>query len=197
VLEPYAVKVASTVLRRERRGNPPDLSDANPKPLTIETNPMEYNEDQIEMLIRHCKMFLYGNSVNPEIIVNQVAEDFFHFALLHLTSTMFLIKDPDQEQKCGVFHRILDPIGESGLLDEIDKILQSPVGNTNLGEFIRRRRNKLATHSTLSITNLPEINLEVTYNSESLDQFNSAIERLIPEVSKLHDKLKKLIKTKN
>jgi hypothetical protein len=28
VLEPYAVKVASTVLRRERRGNPPDLSDS-------------------------------------------------------------------------------------------------------------------------------------------------------------------------
>jgi hypothetical protein len=28
MLEPYAVKVASTVLRRERRGNPPDLSDA-------------------------------------------------------------------------------------------------------------------------------------------------------------------------
>jgi hypothetical protein len=27
VLEPYAVKVASTVLRRERRGNPPALSD--------------------------------------------------------------------------------------------------------------------------------------------------------------------------
>jgi hypothetical protein len=27
MLEPYAVKVASTVLRRERRGNPPDLSD--------------------------------------------------------------------------------------------------------------------------------------------------------------------------
>ena len=27
VLEPYAVKVASPVLRRERRGNPPDLSD--------------------------------------------------------------------------------------------------------------------------------------------------------------------------
>ena len=28
VLEPYAVKVASTVLRRVRRGNPPDLSDS-------------------------------------------------------------------------------------------------------------------------------------------------------------------------
>jgi hypothetical protein len=27
VLEPYAVKVARTVLRRERRGNLPDLSD--------------------------------------------------------------------------------------------------------------------------------------------------------------------------
>ena len=30
VLEPYAVKVARTVLRRERRGNPPDLSDSAP-----------------------------------------------------------------------------------------------------------------------------------------------------------------------
>jgi hypothetical protein len=30
VLEPYAVKVASTVLRRERRGDPPDLSDSTP-----------------------------------------------------------------------------------------------------------------------------------------------------------------------
>ena len=27
MLEPYAVKVARTVLRREGRGNPPDLSD--------------------------------------------------------------------------------------------------------------------------------------------------------------------------
>ena len=31
VLEPYAVKVASTVLRRERRGNPSDLSDRRPR----------------------------------------------------------------------------------------------------------------------------------------------------------------------
>ena len=29
VLEPYAAKVARTVLRRERRGNPPNLSDIN------------------------------------------------------------------------------------------------------------------------------------------------------------------------
>ena len=31
VLEPYAVKVARTVLRRDRRGNPPDLSDLTEK----------------------------------------------------------------------------------------------------------------------------------------------------------------------
>ena len=37
VLEPYAMKVARTVLRRERRGNPPDLSDAAPTRVTIYT----------------------------------------------------------------------------------------------------------------------------------------------------------------
>jgi len=36
VLEPYAVKVARTVLRRERRGNPPDLSDQNQRQSTLE-----------------------------------------------------------------------------------------------------------------------------------------------------------------
>jgi hypothetical protein len=34
VLEPYAVKVARTVLRREGRGNPPDLSDQKTDKLT-------------------------------------------------------------------------------------------------------------------------------------------------------------------
>lgn len=35
VLEPYAMKVARTVLRRERRGNPPDLSGAHPHDLKV------------------------------------------------------------------------------------------------------------------------------------------------------------------
>jgi len=35
VLEPYAVNVASTVLRRERRGNPPDLSDISACPIIL------------------------------------------------------------------------------------------------------------------------------------------------------------------
>ena len=38
VLEPYAVKVASTVLRREGRGNPPDLSDLRLKERHLDIN---------------------------------------------------------------------------------------------------------------------------------------------------------------
>jgi hypothetical protein len=44
VLEPYAVKVASTVLRRERRGNPPDLSDFAPNSQYTRTLPTRAQE---------------------------------------------------------------------------------------------------------------------------------------------------------
>lgn len=136
-------------------------------------------------------MFLYGSNGSPELIGNEIARDFFSFAILHLTSTMFLTIDSKKEKNGGIFHRILDPMGKSALLDEIDKIFNSSVGQTTLKEFINIRRNRLATHRSLSIKELPKANLDVTFDPESLNQFFRAIQNLIPAVSKLDDELSK------
>ena len=69
MLEPYAVKVARTVLRRERRGNPPDLSglqlsrllrdnfinDSNDE--TASLLPGQINQDQTNALKNGIKSY--------------------------------------------------------------------------------------------------------------------------------------------
>jgi hypothetical protein len=55
VLEPFAVKVARTVLRRERRGNPPDLSDST------DTNYLE----SIQITVDSVKN-IYETGNNPD-----------------------------------------------------------------------------------------------------------------------------------
>jgi len=55
-------------------------------------------EQPIDMLIKHCRMFLYGSSASPELAINEVARDFYSFALMHLTCTMFLnVDNPKKE----------------------------------------------------------------------------------------------------
>jgi hypothetical protein len=153
-------------------------------------NVEDFIEDPITMLKRHCSMFLYGSNGIPEILTNRIAQDFFSFALLHLTCTMFLTSDSNND--VGIFHRILDPIGKSELLVRIDDIFESAIGNTTVGEFIRLRRNRLATHRSLSIKELPQENLEVSFDPDSIKQYYQAMDSLSREVSYLYDKLDQL-----
>ncbi len=74
------------------------------------------DQDAIECLVRHCRMYLYGATGSPEIPVNEVASDFYAFALLHLTATMFITTDKQRGPE-GVFHRLLDPAGLSTWVD--------------------------------------------------------------------------------
>src|SRR3989304_7997778 len=92
---------------------------------------------KLERLPRHCCMFGYACGGSPELLVNEVANDFFQFGLLHLTSTAFILESG------RLFHRILDPMGYGHLLKDIDSALNSKVGQTTLREFIRLKRNKL------------------------------------------------------
>ena len=82
-------------------------------------------------------MYLYASHGSFEIMINPIAKDFFSFGLLHLTSTMFITKDSRSDPEGGVFHRVLDPLGYGKLLDSIDAILNSPIGETTLKQFIR------------------------------------------------------------
>ena len=157
---------------------------------------ISYDENPISLLRRHCRMFLYGSSGSPELIVNEVARDFYSFALLHLICTMFITTDKKNENIGGIFHRVLDPLGKSELLIEIDKILSLSIGRTTLKQFFRSKRNKLATHGSLSFSSQQDSNINVIFNKSNLDQYEAAMNQMNLAVFKLDENLKSMKKTK-
>ena len=106
------------------------------------------DEHPISALRRHCRMYIYGSGGSFELMWNEVARDFFSFTMLHLTCTMLVTTDHGDPRQ-GIFHRILDPMGESGLLAEVGMALDSAVRKTSLRQFLRSKRNKVATHGRL------------------------------------------------
>ena len=136
-------------------------------------------------------MYLYGSAGSPELMVNDVAQDFFSFALLHLTCTMFITTDPPDPRQ-GIFHRILDPMGQSHLLAEVDNILDSAVGKTTLRQFLRSKRNKLATHGSVAFSSQPREVQDVTFDEESLQQHHDAMTQLDRAVFRLEQRLRRL-----
>jgi len=149
------------------------------------------DEHPISALRRHCRMYLYGSGGSFELMGNEVARDFFSFAMLHLTCTMFITTDRGNPRQ-GIFHRTLDPIGQSHLLTEVDDILDSPLGKTTLRQFLRSKRNKLATHGTVTFSSQPREVQDVTFDDESLQQHYDAMTRLDAAVFKLEEELRRL-----
>lgn len=143
------------------------------------------NREILESLIWHCRMFLYGCSDSPELLVNEIANSFFQFAMLHLTSTMFITKDKSSDTHGGFFYRALSPMGLEYLLAPIEKVLDSPIGNTTLREFIRSKRNKLCTHGDLSFRSQPLKIQTVAWDNNAIEQFNEAHENLNLQVQNL------------
>lgn len=154
------------------------------------------NENQISMLIRHCRMYLYGSKCSPEMLVNDIAQDFYNFSLLHLTCTMFITTDQKNSPQ-GIFHRILDPLHKRELLADIDIIFDSPIGNTTLRQFIRSKRNKLATHGLLDFSSQPKDVQNITFNKNSLQQYQDAMFKLDKAVSRLEQKLCHMLSEKD
>ncbi len=147
-----------------------------------------YDEHPISALRRHCRMYLYVSAGSPELMMNAVAQDFFSFAMLHLTATMFITTDRGDPRQ-GIFHRILERIGHSELLTEVDSILDSSLGKTTLRQFIRSKRNKLATHSTVAFSSQPQDVQAVTFDDDALKQYADAMTRLDEAVFRLQEEL--------
>lgn len=149
------------------------------------------DEHPIRALRRYCRMYFYGSRGSPELMLNEVAQDFFSFALLHLTCTMFITTD--HGDPCpGIFHRALDPLGLADLLTEIDQILDSRLGQTTLRQFLRSKRNKLATHGTGCFSSQPADVQAVTFDEDALQQYAAAMTQLDEAVFTLERKLARL-----
>lgn len=154
-------------------------------------------EQPMDMLIRHCHMFLYGCSGSPEVKFNEVARDFYSFAIMHLICTMFITTDSNDDKNGGVFHRILDPLGKSILLRHVDKIISKKVGSITLKEYLKERRNRLATHRTLSLHELSAENQAIVNNPQAIRKYYTLMEDLEKAVYTLLLELIKLNKNQS
>ena len=154
--------------------------------------------ESIERVILHCDMFLYGNTGSADTFLNPIARRFYDFAGIHLMSTMFLIQDSQHNPKPmgGFCYRVLEPLGFAYLLEGIQQILQTPLGQTTLGDYIRRCRNKLATHGDLSAARMPEKELSFLHYDNAEVDHERLMDELQREVQKLRSKLEELLSQK-
>ena len=151
---------------------------------------------KLERLLGHCDMFLFASHGSPVLHTSPVASQFVQFGLLHLTATMFIITDKKSDPKGGVFHRILDPMGYGALLGSVDSALDSRIGKTTLKQFVRSKRNRMATHGDLSFLSQPKEVQNVTFSKRALRQFEAAMESLESAVLALSRNLEALIRSK-
>jgi len=155
--------------------------------------------NRIQLVITHCDMLLH----NLESSYNPIFVDFglqsmipvFHdqFAFLHLITTMFLV-DKEKGPMGGACFQLLQPLGLAGLLEPIMAILDEPVGDTRLGDYVRINRNKLAVHGDLTFDSLPEYVRQVTHDDDAIKQFYAATESLEEGVQTLRSELDKILK---
>ena len=158
----------------------------------------EKDKENVELVIFHCKMFEYGFSqtYSPALealgVSDSIPRFYNQFTGLHLISTMFLL-DKGDKLMGGFCYRVLEPMGLEGLLDQIREIIESPIGNTTFGDFIRHSRNKLTVHGDLSFYCLPSVDKEVPFDEHVSQSRQGLLERLAEEVKNLENKLIKII----
>ncbi|HIH36872.1 MAG TPA: hypothetical protein HA232_03070 [Methanocellales archaeon] len=150
------------------------------------------DKEIIDLVIFHCEMFEFGFSfIDPR----PIAQLYNMFAGFHLISTMFLIKDQrDKDSPMGGFcYRVLKPLHLEHLLDPIKKIIDTPLGDTTFGDYIRRSRSKLATHGDLSFNSLPLTERKITFNNREVAKFQDLLAELAKEVRILKNNLEKYL----
>lgn len=155
------------------------------------------DKEKIRRVIVHCKMFEYGfNQTYRFPIDDPISLNYDSFAGLHLISTMFLL-DKGNKPMGGFCYRILEPMRLAVLLEPIREIVESPIGNTTFGNFIRNSRNKLATHGDLSFASLPVVDKKLPFSNDLVERFQYIFERLAEEVKNLENNLEKMLNEKN
>jgi hypothetical protein len=81
-------------------------------------------------------------------------------------------------------------MGLQHLVDPVCDVLDTPVGGTTFGDFIRKSRNKLCTHGDLSFESLPASVQQVSLNSALAEQCEHLMDELAERVFSLERALK-------
>ncbi len=106
---------------------------------------------------------------------------------------MFLV-DRGELPMGGFCYRALDALGLGDKLRPIRRTLESKVGKTTLGDFIRHSRNKLGTHGDLHFSALPAEAQAVPGSPRAIAQFERAMDKLESQAANIRIVLENLSK---
>lgn len=139
--------------------------------------------EKLELVVFHLEMLQYGmnQKFSPQFeqlgISSPIHRLYNTFALMHLITTMFLL-DKGSLPMGGFCYRALADLGLANKLRPIRRTLESRVGKTTLGDFIRHSRNKLATHGDLQFASLPPETQAVPGSQRAVAQFDRLMNNL-------------------
>ena len=143
-----------------------------------------FNE-QMERALFFCQMFNFGfGRAGLWGIHDPVAEGFTTFADAHLLFTMFLV-DKGDKPLGGFIYPLLHRAGKADWMKEIIRVLNEPVEEVTFEEYLRKWRNRLATHGNLSPTTLPDSIRTMVLSSNSDDRLLVLLDELRSSVSDL------------
>jgi len=152
-----------------------------------------FNE-QLQRALFFCQMFNIGfGRAGLWGLHDPVAEGFTTFADAHLLFTMFLV-DKGDKPLGGFIYPLLHGTGKADWMNEVIRVLNEPVGDVIFEEYLRKWRNKLATHGTLSPTSLPDSIGTMVQSSDYDDRLLALLDELRAAVSDLTSTLHKEVR---
>lgn len=152
-----------------------------------------FNE-QLQRALFFCQMFNFGfGRAGLWGLHDPVAEGFTTFADAHLLFTMFLV-DKGDKPLGGFIYPLLHGAGKADWMNEVIRVLNEPVGDVPFEEYLRKWRNKLATHGNLSPTSLPDSIRTMVLSSDSDDRLLALLDELRSSVSDLTSTLHKEVR---
>ncbi|MEQ1794553.1 MAG: hypothetical protein ABL970_10215 [Nitrospira sp.] len=141
--------------------------------------------EQLQRALFFCQMFNFGfGRAGLWGLHDPVAEGFTTFADAHLLFTMFLV-DKGDKPLGGFIYPLLYGAGKADWMSEVIRVLNEQVGNVSFEEYLRKWRNKLATHGALSPTSLPDSIRAMIQSSDFDDRLLTLLDELRSSVNDL------------
>ncbi len=150
------------------------------------------HNDDLERVIYICQVFDYAFGHAGLYTINDpIAMGYNTFACIHLVFTMFLVDKKEDKPIGGFIYPILSKMGKESLLDNVQAVLCENLGDITFEDYLRKYRNKLATHGDLSIDSLPTIHKELVISDRTNDRILELIDKLRYAVDNLLNELRK------
>ena len=130
-------------------------------------------EETAVFIVQAIKQFCFGFD-----LMNELSESFedgsagkaFYLTAIYQYLAIFYLIDRGSNPMGGMFYPALKGHNLEYLLDPIQQLLDSKLGNTTFGEVLRIYRNYAIVHTTYNISDLDRIYREVDMQSPDVQE---------------------------